>query len=907
MKKLSGILYHEFQDALLSAFPDYDKLEQMVRYQLDENLLSLAGSGTLSTVIFNLIKWAESNGRLDDLIQAAQTANSGNRALLIFEENYKKNRDIDNTKFSINSLGINWAAASLPLRPAFAHAQSHELHWADRKKELQILVEMWETGEQRVAGIIGWGGVGKSTLARRWYDELYKREKPPDGFFWWSFYYQPSLDSFLEAVLLYLSGGNFSPVDTPSSWVRVQQLVKLLSCGRFAIVLDGLEVMQETQSAGDNFGCMQDKAFRNMLELCADQQTLQSVVLVTSRFPLTDLQRFSGHSYLNISLDFFSEEDGAEYLEQRGVRGNLAELRAITKEYGGHALSLSTLAGYLTEYFNGNAKEVKKIPFLSTSEKTRINQILVAYNERLTAEQRTIMSIISACRRPPSEKMLMTVIEFGRDKNELSSTIRPLLDLDIFSIKSLISNLEKRSLIYRERNHLGEWGYNAHLMIREFFAGILAQDLEAKRSLNLALKTYFSNTFSKNTIRSIETMNDVYDCIYYTCQAGFYDEAARIIYGNYVTVDRWEIGYLFGVYEFELSVLREFFEDRDITKTLLVNDEASRAFLITEVGYALYKLGKLAEALDYWNKYIEELVVRIDNKTLAIVNYGIAQALSTMGKLDKAYVFANKGLDSSRVSNQKLWECNLLATLGWLAFLRGERDIAQQHYVDANSIQWSDNPDEVGLFSILGVEYATFLLETGQIEESLRYTEWNLSICQKRQWQESIVHCERLLGDIELSKGNHSRSVHHYEKAIDLARNFGLQEQIALILLGFSKILLSQGNTEAANENLKLALQIAVEFGYQIPEINIRLCLADVFISEKENDSAREQISVTLSISESANYYWGQATALHTLGKIELLSGDPQKARQLLEDACQIQKRIGDPRAESTLSLLNQL
>lgn len=905
--KLSGKHYQEFQDALLGAFPDHDKLEQMVRYQLDENLSSVAGNGALTTVIFNLIKWAESSGRLDDLVQGARTANPGNRALLIFEENHKKRREVNNTKFSISSLDVNWAVASLPLRPAFAHAQSHELHWADRKRELQTLVEMWGNGEQRVAGIIGWGGVGKSTLARRWYDELYKQKRPPDGFFWWSFYYQPSLDSFLEAALLYLTDGNFRPMDVPSPWVRVQQLVKVLSHGRFAVVLDGLEVMQETQSAGDNFGCMQDKAFRNLLELCADQRAHQSVILVTSRFPLTDLQRFSGYSYLNISLDFFSEDDGAEYLQQRGVRGDLSELRAITKQYGGHALSLSTLAGYLTEYFDGDAKESAKIPFLATSEKTRINQILVAYNGRLTAEQRAILSIISACRRPPSEKMLMAIVEIGKRTPDLSLAIRPLLDLDIFSIKSLITNLEKRSLIYRERNHLGEWGYNAHLMVREFFADLLAQDLEAMQSLNLALKAYFSAAPGKNIIKSIEDMVNVYDCIYYTCQSGFYDEAARLIYNNHVTVDRWEIGYIFGVYEFELSVLREFFDDRDIAKTLLVYDKETRAFLITEVGYALYKLGKLAEALDYWNKYVEELMVRVDNKTLAIVNYGIAQALSTMGKLDKAYVFAKKGLECSLLSDEKLWECNLLATLGWLAFLRGERDIAQQHYAEANSIQWSDNPDEVGLFSVLGVEYATFLLATGKVEESLRYTESNLSICQNRQWQESIVHCERLLGDIELSRGNHNLSVHHYEKAIDLARNFGLQEQIALILLGFSKILLSQDNAEAANENLELALQIAVDFGYQIPEINIRLCLAEVYQSEKENDFAREQISIALSISETAHYYWGKATALHILGNLEMLSGDQQKAKRFLEDAYQIRKRISDPRAEETLGLLSTL
>ena len=89
MEKLSGQLYLEFQEALLSAFPDYDKLEQMLRYQIDENLIAIAGDGALNTVVFNLIKWAEANGQLDKLIEGARISNPGNRALFIFEEKYK--------------------------------------------------------------------------------------------------------------------------------------------------------------------------------------------------------------------------------------------------------------------------------------------------------------------------------------------------------------------------------------------------------------------------------------------------------------------------------------------------------------------------------------------------------------------------------------------------------------------------------------------------------------------------------------------------------------------------------------------------------------------------------------------------------------------------------------------------
>jgi ABC-type glutathione transport system ATPase component len=62
--------------------------------------------------------------------------------------------------------------ASLPISPAFAHAQMSEIYWANRKNELKALAEIWESKQVKVVGLIGWGGVGKSTLARRWYERL---------------------------------------------------------------------------------------------------------------------------------------------------------------------------------------------------------------------------------------------------------------------------------------------------------------------------------------------------------------------------------------------------------------------------------------------------------------------------------------------------------------------------------------------------------------------------------------------------------------------------------------------------------------------------------------------------------------------------------------------------------------
>ena len=82
--KLSGSQKAALQKALNSAFRRSGDLKQMVTFGLDENLEAIAGTGALEDVIFELIEWADSRGRVEDLLTAAQNANSTNPDLAAF-------------------------------------------------------------------------------------------------------------------------------------------------------------------------------------------------------------------------------------------------------------------------------------------------------------------------------------------------------------------------------------------------------------------------------------------------------------------------------------------------------------------------------------------------------------------------------------------------------------------------------------------------------------------------------------------------------------------------------------------------------------------------------------------------------------------------------------------------------
>jgi|GEM_PF-1416530 len=82
--KLTGDQRKQLEEALLSAFPSKSDLERMVLDELGENLDVISSGESLKAVTFDLIKWANANGKLDDLVRGAKRANPGNPDLQTF-------------------------------------------------------------------------------------------------------------------------------------------------------------------------------------------------------------------------------------------------------------------------------------------------------------------------------------------------------------------------------------------------------------------------------------------------------------------------------------------------------------------------------------------------------------------------------------------------------------------------------------------------------------------------------------------------------------------------------------------------------------------------------------------------------------------------------------------------------
>ncbi len=79
----------KLRDALIDAFTAKSLLEQLLSLELDKNLDEIAGGISLQEIVFNLIKAAEAQGWIEDLVRAALRSNPKNFPLKDIAEELK--------------------------------------------------------------------------------------------------------------------------------------------------------------------------------------------------------------------------------------------------------------------------------------------------------------------------------------------------------------------------------------------------------------------------------------------------------------------------------------------------------------------------------------------------------------------------------------------------------------------------------------------------------------------------------------------------------------------------------------------------------------------------------------------------------------------------------------------------
>ena len=266
----------------------------------------------------------------------------------------------------------------LPVAPKFV----------GREPELDELRTLWRDGAAGVVALVGLGGAGKTAVAAHFLDELCRPEQPlrPASLFVWSFYQEPDAGYFLQELHRYFGGADSSP--TPAKGAGLLHLLRdaLATGGTHLLVLDGLERVQQESDTPGQFGQIEDPLVKGLLARIAEGIG-QTVALVTSRFPLTDLGSVLDHGYRQIEVEGLSLPAATALLRHHGVQGDDAALASLVGSYGAHALTMDHLGGLIGQFLGGDPARAPEAPTLTSPQQDRqalrLARLLNAYEEHL--------------------------------------------------------------------------------------------------------------------------------------------------------------------------------------------------------------------------------------------------------------------------------------------------------------------------------------------------------------------------------------------------------------------------------------------------------------------------------------------------------------------------------------------
>jgi hypothetical protein len=297
-----------------------------------------------------------------------------------------------------------------PPEPRLVHRLPAAPHFVGRDAELHELRHFWQDGFQGVCALVGLGGAGKTAVAARFLDDLLGSDgRRPEGLFVWSFYQEPDPGLFLREACDYF--GREGDATTPARGAGLLHLLRdrLALGGPHLLILDGLERVQCPESSGGHaFGAIEDPLLRGLLARVA-AGVGRVVVLVTSRFPLTDLEGRRGRGYLHLHVGGLSRPAALALLRARGVWGEDANLERLIDAYGAHALTLDHLGGLIGQFLGGDPSRAPEAPALTAGgdrQGVRLARLLRAYECHLPAPELALLCRLCLLRRSAAAEQI---------------------------------------------------------------------------------------------------------------------------------------------------------------------------------------------------------------------------------------------------------------------------------------------------------------------------------------------------------------------------------------------------------------------------------------------------------------------------------------------------------------------
>ena len=779
-------------------------------------------------------------------------------------------------------------------KPSLHNQTAPEVNFVGRKDMLETITQWYKNPEVRIGGLIGWGGVGKSALVRKWYDELGDNNIQPDGIFWWGFYRNAYLEQFLNALLRYVSGGQIELERIKSTWEKMEWIKEYISQGTYLIILDGLEQMQRGEVNVEKYGMMIHREFTELLHYLVDAKKSEGLCLIATRYEIEDIKKWYKNGFECEQIRGLSVNDSLKMLKARRIKGTDEDLKEVAKRYKKHPLSLTSTAGYLDRYYDGEIKQAPDVEFvLSDEERFKdVNKLLGKYAERMSEAERVFLNIFSLFRQEVTERDFAGVF---RKRIEIARFNDAIVEMNELDFRDMINGLVDWRLISYDQM---KKTYTAHPLIKSYFESDFEE--RNKKLCHQRIYAYFGE-YAPEEADTLEEMRPLFEQVYHGCAAGLYDEVFDDVYWEKVKRrEEFFITKILGAWDTDISLVKTFFPKGDFSEMPLVSKKSDQIWLINTAGLALLNTGRPKEAEEPFSTVVKSAIEDENWKNASVGYQNLVDVQFRTCELESGLDSAQKALDAAEEERSDDNIVNSKAYLGWVLYLLGKTQEAEEKFREADELQIKIDQDGDHLYSIWGIFYADFLISMKRIDDTFELTRQNLEICQRYNVIIDISRCHRCLGAIERTKGNYKEAEKHLKKALEIARKVGIPYLEIEALIESGRLSLDIEEYENAINKADNVLKICGRTGFKLYEPGAEMVLAKAYMAQEDFEQAETNAKSAYEKAVGMKYRWAEGDTADLLGEIYSVRGDKAKARKWLKKAVGCRKEILDPKVKES-------
>jgi len=388
-----------------------------------------------------------------------------------------------------------------------------------RLQELDQLSRFWQS-RSGVLSINGVGGSGKTALISAFL-ESQEVQSQANGILVWSFYDDPDVNSFFQTAYNYFSA-SADAVAKGAGWFHL--LRDALSSGkRNLLVLDGLERVQQTKTDSSGvFGQIEDPLLRGLLRRLVEGDC-GTKVIITSRFPVSDLERWADRGYITINVDQLEPTAIRDLLYKHKIDVDTLSVDRLVQCYGDHALTIDLLAGAIRRFFDSRIDQIPAREPLAENvggQAARLSTVLRIYQEHLPESHLDLLSRLCVFRFGVRAATLHAIFSSSSDRI-VSGTLTGISEQDLSKV---VSSLTELHLIQFDDEGL----ISVHPAVRDHFYRLFRDPGHVHQAVSSHLLSLTGRP-GIGLPKAKDSLDLLEELVYHALQAGQEDEA-RYVY-----------------------------------------------------------------------------------------------------------------------------------------------------------------------------------------------------------------------------------------------------------------------------------------------------------------------------------------------------------------------------------------